>query len=44
MSLDLLPQSKQRKTDPDSPQRLTLDRRSLPTEDRAVDIEIKDSK
>lgn len=44
MSLDLLPQSKQRKTDPDSPQRLTLDRRSLPTEDRAVDIEIPDSK
>lgn len=44
MSLDLLPQSKQRKTDPDSPQRLTRDRRSLPTEDRAVDIEMKDSK
>lgn len=44
MSLDLLPQSKQRKTDPDSPQWLTLDHRSLPTEDRAVDIEMKDSK
>ena len=44
MSLDLLPQSKELKTDPDFPQRLTLDRRSLPTEDRAVDIEIPDSK
>lgn len=42
MSLDPLPQSKELNPDPDSPQRLTLDRRSLPTEDRAVNIEIPD--
>ncbi len=44
MSLDPLPQSKELNPDPDSPQRLTLDRRSLPTEDRAVNIEIPDLK
>lgn len=44
MSLDPLAQSKELNPDPDSPQRLTLDRRSLPTEDQAVNIEIPDSK